>query len=130
MLAASAGDLMNRTYRRQRHIYDFTRKYYLLGSDRMIARLLPKDGGRVLEIGCSTGRNLIAAARRYPRAQFFGVDVSTEMLASANRAIARAGQASRIRVAHGDATRLDPATWFGIAQFERIFKFKTYRIGY
>lgn len=121
MLAASAGDLMNRTYRRQRHIYDFTRKYYLLGRDRMIARLLPKDGERVLEIGCGTGRNLIAAARRYPRAQFFGVDVSTEMLASADRAIARAGMASRIRVAHGDATRLDPAAWFGTGQFERIF---------
>jgi S-adenosylmethionine-diacylgycerolhomoserine-N-methlytransferase len=121
MFAASAADLMNRTYRRQRHIYDFTRKYYLLGRDRMIAQLLPKDGERVLEIGCGTGRNLIAAARRYPRAQFFGVDVSTEMLASAVRAIARAGMSSRIRVAHGDATRLDPAAWFGTAQFERIF---------
>jgi S-adenosylmethionine-diacylgycerolhomoserine-N-methlytransferase len=121
MLAASAADLMNRTYRRQRYIYDFTRKYYLLGRDRIIGELRPKDGERVLEIGCGTGRNLIAAARKYPRAQFFGVDVSTEMLASADRAIARAGQASRIRVAHGDATRLDPAAWFGTAQFERIF---------
>jgi len=121
MPAASAADLMNRTYRQQRYIYDFTRKYYLLGRDRMIAQLRPKDGERVLEIGCGTGRNLIAAARRYPRAQFFGVDVSTEMLASADRAIARAGQASRIRVAYGDATRLDPAAWFGTAQFERIF---------
>jgi S-adenosylmethionine-diacylgycerolhomoserine-N-methlytransferase len=121
MLAASAADLMNRTYRRQRHIYDLTRKYYLLGRDRMIAELLPNDGERVLEVGCGTGRNLIAAARRYPGAQFFGVDVSTEMLASANRAIARAGMASRIRVAHGDATRLDPAAWFAVARFERIF---------
>jgi S-adenosylmethionine-diacylgycerolhomoserine-N-methlytransferase len=121
MIAASAADLMNRTYRRQRHIYDFTRKYYLLGRDRMIARLLPNDGERVLEIGCGTGRNLIAAARKYPRAQFFGIDVSTEMLASAGRAIARAGMASRIRVAYGDATRLDPAAWFGTRQFERIF---------
>jgi S-adenosylmethionine-diacylgycerolhomoserine-N-methlytransferase len=121
MLVASAADLMDRTYRRQRHIYDFTRKYYLLGRDRLIAQLLPKDGERVLEIGCGTGRNLIAAARRYPRALFFGVDISTEMLASANRAIARAGQALRIKVAQGDATRLDPAAWFGTGQFERIF---------
>ena len=30
---------MNRMYRRQRHIYDVTRRYYLLGRDRLIARL-------------------------------------------------------------------------------------------
>ena len=28
---------MDRIYRRQRHVYDFTRKYYLLGRDRLIA---------------------------------------------------------------------------------------------
>ena len=28
---------MNRMYRWQRHIYDGTRRYYLLGRDRMIA---------------------------------------------------------------------------------------------
>ena len=28
---------MNRMYRRQRHIYDGTRRYYLLGRDRLIA---------------------------------------------------------------------------------------------
>ena len=30
---------MNRMYRRQRHIYDGTRRYYLLGRDRLIAGL-------------------------------------------------------------------------------------------
>jgi S-adenosylmethionine-diacylgycerolhomoserine-N-methlytransferase len=59
-----AAELMNRTYRHQRHIYDVTRKYYLFGRDRLIARLDPPAGGRVLEIGCGTARNLIAAARR------------------------------------------------------------------
>ena len=29
---------MDRIYRRQRHVYDLTRKYYLLGRDRLIAR--------------------------------------------------------------------------------------------
>ena len=33
------GGLMDAIYRRQRHIYDATRKYYLLGRDRLIADL-------------------------------------------------------------------------------------------
>jgi S-adenosylmethionine-diacylgycerolhomoserine-N-methlytransferase len=121
MTMASATELMNRTYRHQRHFYDFTRKYYLLGRDRLIAELAPHEGDAVLEIGCGTGRNLVAAARRYPDARLFGVDVSTEMLTSAIATIARAGLASRIRVAHADATRFDPEPLFGRARFERIF---------
>lgn len=121
MSIVSAAELMNRTYRHQRYIYDFTRKYYLLGRDRLIADLNPRDGAGVLEIGCGTGRNLIVAARRYPGARFYGVDISTEMLTSAIDKISRAGLSTRVRVAHADATRLDPATLFGVAQFERIF---------
>jgi S-adenosylmethionine-diacylgycerolhomoserine-N-methlytransferase len=116
----TATELMNRTYRRQRYVYDFTRKYYLLGRDRLIAQLDPGDGARVLEIGCGTGRNLIAAGRRFPRARFFGIDVSTEMLTSAILAVARAGLTSRICVAHADATGFDPGGLFGAIQFERI----------
>jgi S-adenosylmethionine-diacylgycerolhomoserine-N-methlytransferase len=121
MSAVTAADLMNRTYRHQRYVYDFTRKYYLLGRDRMIAGLAPRDGDAVLEIGCGTGRNLIVTAQEYPAARLFGVDVSTAMLTSAIDKISRAGLANRIRVAHGDATRLDPAAWFGTAKFQRIF---------
>jgi S-adenosylmethionine-diacylgycerolhomoserine-N-methlytransferase len=120
-VTAAATALMNRIYRRQRHIYDFTRKYYLLGRDRLIARLSPPPGACVLEIGCGTGRNLILAARRYPDARFFGIDVSTEMLTSAIEAIARGGLSSRMRVAHADATAFDPGRLFGKAQFERVF---------
>ena len=120
-MTGAAAELMNKTYRRQRHIYDLTRKYFLLGRDRLIADLRPPRGACVLEIGCGTGRNLVAAARRYPEARFFGVDVSTEMLASANRAIGRTGLGSRVSIAHGDATRLDPCALFGTAQFDRIF---------
>jgi len=58
---------MDRQYRWQRHIYDLTRKPYLLGRDRLVAELLPTPGARVLEIGCGTGRNLIRIARTYPR---------------------------------------------------------------
>src|SRR6202000_2775558 len=82
-----ATDRMNRMYRWQRHIYDGTRRYYLLGRDQMIATPRPSPGASILEIGCGTGRNLILAAQRYPDARLFGVDVSTEMLTSAISAI-------------------------------------------
>lgn len=115
-----ATDRMNRMYRRQRHIYDGTRRYYLLGRDRLIAGLGPSAGASVLEIGCGTGRNLVQAARLYPDARFFGIDVSTEMLTSAISAISRCDLAGRIRVAHGDATAFDPQPLFGIPAFDHV----------
>ena len=60
MAERRGGPLMDRIYRRQRHVYDVTRKYYLLGRDALIDRLEPPVDGRVLEIGCGTARNLIA----------------------------------------------------------------------
>jgi S-adenosylmethionine-diacylgycerolhomoserine-N-methlytransferase len=112
--------LMNRMYRRQRHIYDFTRRYYLLGRDQLIAGLRPAAGATVLEIGSGTGRNLIQAARHYPDAKFFGIDVSTEMLTSAIAAITRHGLKGQIRVAHGDATAFDPQPIFGRPSFDHV----------
>jgi S-adenosylmethionine-diacylgycerolhomoserine-N-methlytransferase len=112
---------MNRMYRLQRHIYDATRRYYLLGRDRLIAGLQPAAGASVLEIGCGTGRNLVLAARLYPNAQFFGIDVSTEMLTSAISAISRRDLTNRIRVAHGDGTSFDPQLLFGIQSFDHVF---------
>ena len=75
----------------------------------------------MLEIGCGTGRNLIVAARRYPQARFYGIDISTEMLTSAIEAIDRAGLAARVRVTHADAGEFDPSALFGTPRFERIF---------
>jgi S-adenosylmethionine-diacylgycerolhomoserine-N-methlytransferase len=121
MRSANAADLMDRIYRHQRHVYDFTRKYFLLGRDRMIAEIGARDGARVLEIGCGTGRNLIMLARKYPGASCFGIDVSTEMLDSAMRAILRAGVKARVHLAHADATQFEPGVLFGVDQFDRIF---------
>jgi S-adenosylmethionine-diacylgycerolhomoserine-N-methlytransferase len=117
---AEATDRMNRMYRWQRHIYDGTRRYYLLGRDQMIANLRPAPATSILEIGCGTGRNLVHTARRYPDTRLFGVDVSTEMLTSAISAISRHGLAPRIRVAHGDATAFDPKTIFGVPAFDHV----------
>ena len=113
--------LMDRIYRHQRHIYDLTRKYYLLGRDRLIRELDARPGAHVLEIGCGTGRNLIAAARRYPEARFCGLDISDEMLETARAAVARAGLSDRITLARADAAGFDAARLFGRAHFDRVF---------
>ena len=121
MSEPAAAEAMDRMYRHQRHIYDLTRKYYLLGRDRLIARLNPREGAHVLEIGCGTGRNLIRAARRYPTALLHGVDVSAEMLAFAAHAVARAGFAERVIMARADATMFVASDLFGPVPFERVF---------
>jgi S-adenosylmethionine-diacylgycerolhomoserine-N-methlytransferase len=115
-----ATDRMNRMYRWQRHIYDATRRYYLLGRNQLISGLRPAAGANVLEIGSGTGRNLVLAARLHPEALFFGIDVSTEMLTSAVSAISRRALTNRIRVAHGDGTAFDPEFLFGIQSFDHI----------
>ena len=117
---SDAARLMDKMYRRQRHVYDLSRKYYLIGRDETIARLRPEAGDGVLEIGCGTGRNLIKAARAYPDARFYGLDVSQEMLDTAAAAIARAGLTSRITIAEADATAFDPGALFGRERFERV----------
>ena len=118
--AVDAGRLMDAIYVRQRHVYDATRKFYLLGRDGLIADLRPPPGGSVLEIACGTGRNLVAIARRYPDAHCYGLDISTAMLATARRSVVGAGLASRIKLAEADASRFDPAALFGPAAFDRI----------
>ena len=111
---------MDRVYRRQRHFYDISREYYLLGRDHLIRSMEPGTGS-VLEIGCGTGRNLIDAARAHPHARFYGIDISTQMLRTARSKIDKAGLTNRIRVARGDATSFDPAALFGTARFDRVF---------
>ncbi|MCA8879239.1 MAG: methyltransferase domain-containing protein [Rhodobacteraceae bacterium] len=120
MGSAGHGALMDGVYRHQRFIYDVTRKYYLLGRDRMIEGLAVPAGGSVLEVACGTGRNLIRVARRYPDAQLCGFDISAEMLTTARASVGRAGLSDRIRLAEGDATDFDPAAMFGVPAFDRI----------
>ena len=117
---SDAAALMDRMYRRQRHIYDLSRKFYLLGRDEAITRLRPAPGDKVLEIGCGTGRNLVKLAQAYPEVRLFGVDVSQEMLATAAASTARAGLASRIALFHADATAFNAWGLVGFPCFERV----------
>jgi S-adenosylmethionine-diacylgycerolhomoserine-N-methlytransferase len=117
---ADAAGLMDGIYRRQRHIYDFTRKFYLLGRDRLIDGLEPPPRAQIIEIACGTGRNLIRAARLYPQIRAYGVDISEEMLTTARANISRSGLNARIALARGDATSFDPRALFGVDAFDRV----------
>jgi S-adenosylmethionine-diacylgycerolhomoserine-N-methlytransferase len=76
---------MDRMYRPQTLVYDLTRKYYLLGRDRLIAEMGARPGQSVLEVGCGTGRNLVAIGRRYPGVRLHGLDAAAPMLEAARR---------------------------------------------
>jgi len=116
--AGSHADRMDRMYRTQRHFYDLTRKYYLFGRDTLINGLEVPAGGSVLEIGCGTGRNLALIGRRFPQARLFGLDISAEMLVSAEAKLGKPGRTRTVlRVA--DATDFQPSE-FGETGFDRI----------
>ena len=112
---------MDGIYRFQRHIYDVTRRYYLLGRDELLDRLNVPENGSVLEIGCGTGRNLLGVGRRAPTAQLYGLDISEEMLKTASASILRVSFERRVRLACADATDFSASKAFGTAKFDRIF---------
>ncbi|MEE4537349.1 MAG: class I SAM-dependent methyltransferase [Erythrobacter sp.] len=111
--------LMDNVYRGQRHVYDFTRKYYLFGRDTLIAGLAARPGMHVLEIACGTGRNLARIARAWPDVKLYGLDISSEMLKNARRALG-----PRAVLGEGDACDFNVRTVFSEAApetgFERI----------
>jgi len=78
---------VERYYRLHAGIYDATRWSFLFGRNAIIERaatVQPRPT-KILEIGCGTGRNLVALARRFPEARLTGVDLSDSMLAIARR---------------------------------------------
>jgi S-adenosylmethionine-diacylgycerolhomoserine-N-methlytransferase len=112
---------MDRMYRHQRHIYDLTRKFYLLGRDGMLDDLPSQPGTRICEFGCGTGRNLIRVARRRPGALLYGFDVSSEMLATARSGLRRAGLETRVQLAEAPAGKFDPRRLFGLEHFDVVY---------
>ena len=116
---ASAGGgqaaLMDSVYKGQRHIYDWTRKYYLFGRDTLIEGLNSRPGMRVLEIACGTGRNMAKTAKTWPGVKLYGLDISEEMLKNARKAL---GEDAILGA--GDACSFDAKDLLGEDGFERI----------
>lgn len=107
---------MDNMYRWTRHVYDLTRKYYLLGRDRLINDLDAKAGEYVCEVGCGTARNLIKMAQRYPKARFCGLDASDEMLKTARINRKHAGFDSQLDLKQAFSQSFDPQPLFGLSQ--------------
>lgn len=103
---------MDNMYRWTRHIYDLTRKYYLLGRDHLIQNLDAKDGENVCEVGCGTARNLIKIAKRYPGAHFYGLDASDEMLKTARKNVEHAEET--IVLKQSFSQNFQPGTLFNL----------------
>jgi len=116
-----AFESMDRMYRLQRYFYDATRKYYLLGRDRLLDEMDVKPGERVLEAGCGTARNLIILAKRHPKAHFYGLDASLAMLETAQAKVDAAGVTNiTLKTALANDFRFDST--FELAKpFDKIF---------
>jgi S-adenosylmethionine-diacylgycerolhomoserine-N-methlytransferase len=114
-------DAMDSMYRVQRYFYDLTRKYYLLGRDRLLNEMNLRPGESILEAGCGTARNLIILARKQPQANLFGLDASTAMLETAALKIDSAGVKNiSLETALADDFAFDKT--FGLAEpFDKIF---------
>jgi S-adenosylmethionine-diacylgycerolhomoserine-N-methlytransferase len=69
-------------YRFHSKIYDATRWSFLFGRAAIIKQIAATSiPTQILEVGCGTGKNLIALAHHFPQASITGVDVSADMLA-------------------------------------------------
>lgn len=112
---------MDRMYRHQRHVYDLTRKFYLLGRDGLLDALPCAPGLAICEMGAGTGRNLIRLARRSAATRLYGIDVSSVMLATAARTIGGAGLTARVRLAESSIEAFDPMKSFGIERFDAVY---------
>ena len=117
----NAFESMNRMYRMQRYFYDITRKYYLLGRDKLLDELDVRPGEYVLEVGCGTARNLIILGRRQPDAKLFGLDASSAMLDTARSKVESAG-VKNIELKTALADDFNFRDTFGLTEpFDKIF---------
>ncbi len=117
---------MDQMYRMTRHIYDITRRYYLLGRDRLLDEVVTAPETATLEVGCGTARNLIKLARRPVTGRLYGLDASHEMLETALQSVTRAGLPQGdnppIVLRQGLAEQLDAGRMFGRDEpFDTIF---------
>lgn len=113
---------MDRMYRYTRHVYDITRRYYLLGRDRLLKQMVVRPGDHVLEMGCGTARNLIKLHRIQPKAMLYGLDASESMLKTAQESLVKARGDKQVILKHCMAEQLDARKTFGLDRpFDVIF---------
>ncbi len=78
-------------YKIHSKIYDATRWTFLFGRKQLLQAInIYWSPGKILEIGCGTGKNLAVLSRLFPEAQLTGVDLSEEMLCVARKNLGKA----------------------------------------
>ena len=113
---------MNNLYRIQRHFYDFTRRFFLLGRDELLEQLNAQPGERVLEVGCGTSRNLLELSREAPLTRLYGLDASDEMLKTAGAKLDAQNRQKHIILRQGLAEEFSFQETFGLnAPFDKMF---------
>ena len=117
----AAFEKMDKMYRHQRYFYDLTRKYYLLGRDKLIEKMDVQTGENILEVGCGTGRNLVILASKFQGANFYGLDASAAMLETATAKI-ESKNISNIALKNALADDFDYTETFGLEKpFDTIY---------
>src|SRR5262249_12988537 len=97
MSTATPPGAIERYYRLHARIYDATRWSFLFGRTALIRELARSAApSRVLEVGCGTGKNLVALAEAFPSATITGIDLSEAMLEVARTKTARFGNRMRL----------------------------------
>lgn len=113
---------LNNFYRFQRHFYDLTRRFFLLGRDELLRRMNVQPDESVLEIGCGTGRNLLKLSGLAPKAKLFGLDASDEMLKTAAAKFDARDKQKEIILRQGLAETFSFSETFNQAEpFDKIF---------
>jgi S-adenosylmethionine-diacylgycerolhomoserine-N-methlytransferase len=84
-------DTIRGYYQLHAKLYQATRWSFLFGRKRIIDVLnIPSDSQQtILEVGCGTGHNLSALAKRFKSLHLIGVDISPDMLAVASEKLKR-----------------------------------------
>lgn len=112
-MSTDIAENMDKQYRYQRYVYDFSRKYYLFGRDAVLTEIPFMADDNLLEVGCGTARNLLKVAYRRPATNLYGLDVSAAMLDSARNKVDKTLYAKNIHLKHGYAQQVT-ASDFGL----------------
>lgn len=101
-------EAVQRYYRFQARIYDWTRWAFLFGRRAAVAAAEIRPDDTVLEVGCGTGHNFqyILKYLDRNRGSLTGLDFSTDMLERARRR-ATLQDWRHVEVVEGDATRME-----------------------
>lgn len=82
---------------------------------RMLALLTPTKDEVLVDFGCGDARFLIEAVKKYG-CKGLGIEIDLERAALAQRLVDESGVGSRIKIVHGDSTRLTiPDGYVGVA---------------